>query len=104
MVLSTRGASVKSVKLLGYARDCGEISDKNPPVVLDFAFAPALAAEGDFEIVGKGDDFVSFRNANMTRRVKLVGDYRLEVEEESLSSVLPSALPVGVMSMGSRSE
>ena len=101
VVLSTHGASVKSVKLLGYARDCGEISDKNPPVVLDFASTPALAAEGDFEIVGQGEDFVCFRNAGMTRRVKLAGDYRLEVEEEaSSSSVLPAGLSIGAMSMG----
>ena len=101
VVLSTHGASVKSVKLLGYARDCGEISDGNPPVVLDFASAPALAAEEDFEIVEQGVDFVCFRSASMTRRVKLAGDYRLEVEEESLpSSVLPSGLPIGAMSMG----
>lgn len=101
VVLSTHGASVKSVKLLGYARDCGEISDTNPPVVLDFASAPALAAEGDFEIVGQGEDFVCFRSANMTRRVRLAGNYRLEVEEEALSSsVLPAGLSIGAMSMG----
>ena len=101
VVLSTHGASVKSVKLLGYARDCGEISDKNPPVVLDFASAPALAAEGDFEVVGQGKDFVCFRSANMMRRVKLAGDYRLEIEEEALSSsVLPAGLSIGAMSMG----
>ena len=99
VVFSTHGASVKSVTLLGYARDRGEISDENPPVVLDFASAPALAAEGDFEIVGQGEDFVCFRNASMTRRIRLAGDYRLEVEEESASS-LPSKLPIGVMSMG----
>ena len=101
VVLSTHGASVKNVTLLGYARDCGEISEKNPPVVLDFASAPALAAEGDFEIVGQGTDFVCFRNEGMTRRIKLVGDYRIEVEEESqAASGLPVGLPVGVMSMG----
>ena len=69
--------------------------------MLDFASAPALAAEEDFEIVEQGVDFVCFRSASMTRRVKLAGDYRLEVEEESLpSSVLPSGLPIGAMSMG----
>ena len=99
VVLSTHGASVKSVTLLGYARDRGEVSEKNPPVVLDFASAPALAAEGDFEIAGRGDDFVLFRNASMTRRIRLSGDYRLEIEEESASR-LPDRLPVGVMSMG----
>lgn len=101
VVLSTHGAAVKNVTLLGYARDCGEVSEKNPPVVLDFASAPALAAEGDFEIVDQGADFVCFRNVGMTRRIRLSGDYRLEVEEESAAaSGLPAGLPVGVMSMG----
>ena len=100
VVLSTRGASVKSVTLLDYAQKCGEVSADNPAVVLDFASAPALAADGDFEIVGRGDDFVCFRNAAMTRRVKLADGYRLEVEEESAAAALPARLPVGVMSMG----
>ena len=100
VVLSTRGASVKSVTLLDYAQKCGEVSADNPAVVLDFASAPALAAEGDFEIAGQGDDFVSFRNASMTRRIRLADGYRLEVEEESAAAALPARLPVGVMSMG----
>ena len=100
VVFSTHGASVKSVTLLDYAQKCGEVSAENPAVVLDFASAPALAAEGDFEIVGQGEDFVCFRNAAMTRRIRLSGDYRLEVEEESAGSTLPVRLPIGVMSMG----
>ena len=99
VVLSTRGASVKSVTLLDYAQKCGKVSADNPAVVLDFASAPALAAEGDFEISGQGDDFVCFRNASMTRRIKLADGYRIEVEEESAAE-LPARLPVGVMSMG----
>ena len=100
VVFSTHGASVKSVTLLDYAQKCGEVSAENPAVVLDFASAPALAAEGDFEIVGQGEDFVCFRNAAMMRRIRLSGDYRLEVEEESAGSTLPVRLPIGVMSMG----
>ena len=99
VVLSTHGASVKSVTLLDYAQKCGKVSADNPAVVLDFASAPALAAEGDFEIAGQGDDFVCFRNASMTRRIKLADGYRIEVEEES-AAALPARLPVGVMSMG----
>ena len=99
VVLSSRGASVKSVTLLDYAQKCGKVSAENPAVVLDFASAPALAAEGDFEISGQGDDFVCFRNASMTRRIKLADGYRIEVEEES-AAALPARLPVGVMSMG----
>lgn len=100
VVFSTRGASVKSVTLLDYAQRCGEVSAENPAVALDFSAAPALAAEGDFEIVGQGEDFVCFRNAAMTRRISLSGDYRLEVEEESATAMLPARLPIGVMSMG----
>ena len=100
VVFSTRGASVKSVMLLDYAQKCGEVSADNPAVVLDFATAPALAAEGDFEVVEQGADSVCFRNAAMTRRIRLSGGYRLEVEEESLASALPGRLPIGVMSMG----
>lgn len=100
VVFSSHGASVKSVTLLDYAQKCGEVSDDNPAVKLDFASSPALAAEGDFEIAEQGDDFVCFRNASMIRRIKLAGDYRLEVEEESATSTLPARLPVGVMSMG----
>ena len=99
VVFSTRGASVKSVTLLDYAQKCGKVSAENPAVVLDFASAPALATEGDFEISGQGDDFVCFRNASMTRRIKLADGYRIEVEEES-AAALPARLPVGVMSMG----
>ena len=99
VVFSTRGASVKSVTLLDYAQKCGKVSADNPAVVLDFASAPALAAEGDFEISGQGDDFVCFRNASMTRRIKLADGYRIEVEEES-AAALPARLPVGGMSMG----
>ena len=100
VVLSTRGASVKSVTLLDYAQKCGKVSADNPAVVLDFASAPALAADGDFEIVEQGDDFVCFRNSAMSRRIKLSGDYRIEVEEEAVSAALPGRLPVGVMTMG----
>ena len=103
VVLTTHGAAVKSVTLLDYARDCGKIAEGNPPVSLDYADAPALAAEGDFAVIGRGDDFVLFRSAVMERRISLAGDYRLAVEEKPVppSATLPAALPLGVMSMGS---
>ena len=90
VVFSTHGASVKSVTLLDYAQKCGEVSAENPAVVLDFASAPALAAEGDFEIVGQGENFVCFRNAAMTRRIRLSGDYRLE--DFTRKSLHPNAI------------
>ena len=106
VVFSSHGASVKSVTLLDYARDCGKISAENPPVALDFIDSPALAAEGDFEIVGRSEDFVLFRGAKMERRLTLREGYRIVVEEKPVCSadgmcaLLPGTLPLGVMAMG----
>lgn len=101
VVLSSYGAAVKEVSLLGYARDCGEISDENPPVKLDFVSNPALAAEGDFDVVSSGPDHVVFRNAEMERKVTLGGDYKILVEEKSLTAKpLQSSASLGVMAMG----
>ena len=107
VTLTTHGAAVKSVTLLEYARDCGRISESNPPVALDFAATPALATDEDFEIAEQGADYALFRNGSMTRRIKLAGDYRLEVEDkavcsaEGMCAMLPGSLPLGVMTMGS---
>ena len=106
VVLTTHGAAVKSVTLLGYARDCGKISPENPPVALDFESSPALAAEGDFEIVEQDGDHVLFRGGALTRRIRLAGGYRLEVEEKAVCSsdgmcaMLPGSVPLGSMTMG----
>ena len=106
VVLSTHGAAVKSVTLLDYARDCGKISAENPPVALDFVDSPALAAEDDFAIAEQGDDFVVFRSGALTRRIRLAGDYRLEIEEKAvcssdgMCSMLPRSVSLGVMTMG----
>ncbi len=102
VVLSTRGASVKSVTLLEYARDRGEISEGNPPVVLDFADSPALAAPGDFEVVEASAGRVLFRGAAMERRITLEGGYRMTVEERALATnAMPRSVSLGVMAMGS---
>ncbi len=101
VVLTTHGAAVKSVTLLDYARDCGKISAENPPVALDFADSPALAADGDFAVVGQGVDFVLFRGAAMERRIRLADGYRLEVEERKTGeAALPTEVSLGVMTMG----
>ena len=101
VVLTTHGAAVKCVTLLEYARDCGRLSDENPPVTLDFASSPALAAEGDFEIAEQGADSVRFRNAAMERRIVLAEGYRLEVTEKALGGAsLPDGVSLGAMSMG----
>jgi YidC/Oxa1 family membrane protein insertase len=97
VTFTTRGAAVKSVTLLEYARDCGKISEKNPPVTLDFSSAPALAAEGDFEIAERGENYVVFKNAKAMRRFTVGKDYRIDVVEEGN---IGSKLPLGVMTMG----
>lgn len=102
VVLSTHGAAVKSVTLLEYARDCGKISDGNPPVKLDFAESPALAAGGDFDIAETTPNSVLFRNASIERRITLNGGFQMQVEEKSIASnAMPSSVSLGVMTMGS---
>lgn len=101
VVLSTHGAAIRSVTLLDYAQNCGAISQDNPAVELDFAANPALAADGDFEIVESGANSVLFRGATMERRVTLSGDYGIAVNERPVASnALPSSISIGVMSMG----
>ena len=62
--LSTWGAVVKKVTLKKYAKDCGPISDENPPVVLDFSDSPLGAGETveAFEVAEQKNNWVSFRN------------------------------------------
>ena len=110
LVLSSRGAVVKSAKLLKYAQKTGPVSEQNPALTLDFSAAPALALEGlagvdadeDFEIAEKGADFVLFKNAVLTRRVTLKGDYRIEVSEAFAQPDAKAAnrLSLGAVSMG----
>ena len=111
LTLSTRGAVVKSAKMLKYAQKPGKISSENPPLVLDFSSAPALAVVGmegvdpdeDFELAEKGADFVVFKNAFMTRRITLKPDYRVEVGETFAApgASAASRLSLGAVTMGS---
>ena len=101
VILSTHGAAVKSVTLLGYARDCGKISAENPPVALDFSSSPALATPDDFEVAETDEGSVLFKSATMTRRIALAEGYRLDVTEKALNgAALPQSVSLGVMSMG----
>ena len=111
VTLTTRGAAVKSATLFGYAQNTGKIGPDNPPLTLDFSAAPALALQGfadlesdaDYQVQDRGEDFVVFRHAAVTRRIALKEGFRLELSEEFAKSV-PSAanqLSLGCMAMGS---
>ena len=112
VTLTTRGAAVKSATLFGYAQNAGEIGEENPALVLDFSAAPAMAVDGvpgldpddDYDVQGRGEDFVEFRNAFATRKITLKEGYRLELEEtfNSVEKDMPVAnrLSLGVMAMG----
>ncbi len=117
VTLTTRGAAVKSATLFGYAQDTGKIGPDNPPLTLDFSAAPALALEdvpgldpdSDYQILGRGDDFVSFRHAAVTRRITLKPGFQLDVEEDfappadgdGQASCGRCRLSLGCMAMGS---
>ena len=110
VTLSSHGAVVKNATLFGYAQSVGKISAENPPLMLDFAAAPALALEGvaglagdeDYEIVGQSADMVLFRNAMATRRITLKPGYRLALEEAFAAPAVgaPNRLSLGCMTLG----
>ena len=110
VTLTTRGAAVKAVTLTDYAERPGAIGADNPPLTLDFTASPALALEGvpglesddDYEVVGRGEDFVAFRNAAATRRITLKEGFRLELEETfAAAASAANRLSLGCMAIGS---
>ena len=111
LTLSTRGATIKAAKMLKYAQRPGAVSDANPALVFDFSDAPALALEGvaglepdaDFSVVGRGRDFVVFRNEALERRITLRDGYRIQVEETFAKPAAGAEnfLSLGALSMGS---
>ena len=109
LALSTHGAVVKSAKMLKYAQNTGALSESNPALVLDFAAAPALALEGmtglaadaDYVVAEKGDDFVVFKNAAVTRKITLKKDYQIElVETFAQKGVAANRLSLGAIALG----
>lgn len=110
LTLSTRGAVVKCARMLKYAQGAGRLSDENPPLVLDFAAAPAFALEGvpglaadaDYQVAQRGADFVVFKNDRATRKITLKADYRIELEETFAETAgVPNRLSLGIASLGS---
>ena len=96
--LSTWGAVVKKVTLKKYAKDCGPISEENPPVALDFSDSPLGAGEAveAFEIASQDGASVTFRNGGKSRRIALDADYRIAFEDDGVTG----SLSLGAMRMG----
>ena len=104
--LSTWGAVVKKVTLKKYAKDCGPISEENPPVVLDFSDSPLGAGEtiAAYEIVAQDGSSVTFKShastlgiaLGATRRISLGKDYRIYFEDDGVFG----SLSLGAMRMG----
>ena len=109
-----RGVAIKSITLLGYAQDVGEVSAENPPVTLDFGEhdSRALVLNGVPQACPNGGKVtfeadsptsVIYDNGQLARRFLLVGDYRIAVEEtfKGVDGIdAPHRVGLGVMRMG----
>ena len=112
--LSSWGAVVKKATLKEYAKDCGEISEQNPAVVLDFTSAPlgeldgvtGLAPNAAYEVRDVTSNSVVFVNAVVTRKITLGDNFQVTFDEtfhsasSTSTSSLFSSLSLGAMSMG----
>ena len=96
--LSTWGAAVKKVTLKKYAKDCGPISGKNPPVVLDFSESPLGAGDAveAFDIAAQDAASVTFRKGAAQRTVTLDANYRIGFADSGIAG----SLSLGAMRMG----
>ena len=96
--LSTWGAVVKKVTLKKYAKDCGPVSEENPPVVLDFSDSPLGAGEAveACEVAEQKDNWVLFRNGGKSRTIAIDRDYRILVSDEGIGG----SVSLGAMRMG----
>ena len=97
--LSTWGAVVKKVTLKKYAKDCGPISEENPPVVLDFSDSPLGAGETveAFEVADSNKKFVIFKKGSATRTITLCDGYQIGFADNGLETGM---LSLGAMRMG----
>ena len=108
--LSTWGAVVKKVTLKKYAKNCGEISDENPAVEMDFSDSPmgaiggieGLAANAAYEVKSQSSNEVVFANAQVERKVTLRADYQISYADAFAASLVTrsSSLSLGSMRMG----
>ena len=96
--LSTWGAVVKKVTLKRYAKDRGEISDENPPVVFDFSDSPlgAGASVEAYDVAEEKPGSVKFTCGAKSRVISLGANYRIELEDDGIGG----PLSLGLMRMG----
>ena len=96
--LSTWGAVVKKVTLKKYAKNCGGISEDNPPVKLDFSDAPLGAGDAveAFEVAAQDATAVTFKNGGKSRTVTLDKDYRIQLADVGFGG----PVSLGSMRMG----
>ena len=97
--LSTWGAVVKKVTLKKYAKECGPISEENPPVVLDFSDSPLGAGREIVacEVVSQGVDAVTFKGSAGARTIALGADYQIAFKDVAFGS---DVISLGAMRMG----
>ena len=97
--LSTWGAVVKKVTLKKYAKDCGPISEENPPVVLDFSDSPLGASKTveACEVVSQGVDAVVFKAPVGSRTITLKPGYQIGFKDAVFGS---GSISLGAMRMG----
>lgn len=97
--LSTYGAVVKKVTLKKYATDCGDVSETNPAVALDFGAAAIGASKTveAFAVTEKTESSVSFAAGGKTRVIALKDGYRIELSDSGFGG----PMSIGAMAMGS---
>ncbi len=93
VTISSHGAVVKKVQLSQFSTKPGKISDSNPPLVLDYSVAPALALSG-FPGVASNAPYelrkdasgriitlktVTAQQLEVTRRIELLKNYHIVV-------------------------
>ena len=109
--LSSRGAVVQKVTLKKFAERRGEISEQNPPVVLDFSESPlgelggvpglAPDAEYGWSVDGR---CVVFTNSLVTRRVTLGENYQITFDETFSRAAEKTANTLSIGRMGTNAK
>ena len=96
--LSTWGAVVKRATLKKYAKDRGEVSDENPPVVFDFSDSPlgAGASVEAFEVAEEKPDSLRFVCGAKSRKITLGANYQITLDDDGIGG----PLSLGLMRMG----